>query len=1607
MAEDFGGSLGIRATIDATEVQKGAAEFITAIEKMQKAASSASDAMSDGFTAVRSQIDTLTAAIDAIRDKLTSISSAMGKVQPVDSSAAQSYEEIKAQVESLTRANEDLQTKLTAASASLAEQAKSAGSAKDSIDTLNTSAQTLSQGAVATVGASAKSQMKELGETIAFDTEQVKLMEQEYANLETKLASLQAKKQTASATPVQSDPLAQGAHDAQMTGLTTQIEQTQAKMTSLKGLTAEYKGEIAQCTQQMAQLGNQTTGQTTKSVTLRTELRNARQAVAEMIINGQTGNAEFGKAVNNANKLQAAFNKASAAISGKGLGYNALNMLSTAIGGVTGAMSTYMGVAGLFTDNQEELVKIQTDLQAVMSVSMGVQQLMSAATQIGVKWDTLKASALAAVAAESSVTAGAETTRAASEVATTAATGAGTVANWSLVASLKAVSLAIKSIPVIGWIIAAVTALAAAAAALYKWFTRLTPEEERAKAVNDAYAEGLQKLRETMAGASKSIGESVSKYKSLQQEYNAVKGDSAKLNSFIEANKDNFNELGLSIDNASDAEKWFVQQTNRVIEGFQLRAKAAAAAQAAAQAYAYAFRYQMDAEGWGRSKREGADEYQKRSQALSKRFMGIGDSYVKMQVGYQSQYNAMGFGGSRQESKKADKAETGKTGKSSRTNSGGTGGKSAAERTYENQQKWDELAGNVADSVTEKYEELSDILGENKSDSASKTMTEALRTYNKRKRELIDWIAELGKQRKQTAKDTWVNAKDGRTEFQWSKTPDGKKTDAEWAKIVEDNNEQVRALVKDYEAAILAAYENQRQKAVDDIISAYNQSLSAKKEQLIKLQGDIAGLEKLISSTDDELTKDTARMALARTKSELEWVQQSKQAWNDYIKKYGDFAAKAKVLKDEYERDIITMPQGTAERASRDAQYNNDVSSLAKEEGLAKIDWVKSFGSYAQMSEEMLEKVKLQLTEIIELDDRLSNSDKTTFIEQLKQINDQQSKNKTERTKDYFGGGSNWITTIAEKGQQREKLKQNVIDAQDNLSRARGQYDIAVADKDYKDRKKEEAANNLDSFLSKSGSSNLSSKDLDGKSTQEALQMFQDSGGDMTQLGDKFKSMFSGFQGASAEAAQASTSVAQAGQAMQGAESALSGAEGAAGGGGGGAAMAETIIKGVNQNVQSLNELVKKFGDEDSDFSKGMNDFAESSNEAVSAFDSLKSGDFAGVVLHLSNAFESLGSSISHFLGYDGGERDYKHAVERYEKLSGIWDDLIDKKKEYIELEYGDDASEEIKNVQALYKAEESAIKKVMQTWLSKRTWNAHSQAYRNTQEVNALGGFAKWSALAGVDISSIEDLYNKDYSYDELVALKSADNGEFWASLQDEMRDYLDKLIDCKESTEDFAETAKEKLTGIKFDDLASNFMDTLEDMNASVDDFVSDFTDSMRKALIDNSLGTEAKAWLEDFTERYQQAVTDDGGTISQEHAQAFREELTEYAKQYKQAAQSIAEASGLGAGTTSDASTKGYATASEDSIAELSGRALAANEALWQIRDIQLAQNTTFEAINDAVARISESNSAQQSFYDESLDIQRNSVTYLANIAKNTNELYNINESLSKIEKHTRNL
>lgn len=1561
MAEDIDGALGIRATIDAADVKKGADEFIANVQRMQKAAESASDGMSDGFSFLKQQIETIAAAIEATRDKLTSISSAMGKVAPVDQSATESYAELKSQIEALTKANEDLQSKLSATASTIEEHAKASSTASQSLKEFSSATESANSGA-SSLSSSAKGQMKELGETIQFDVEQVKLMEQEYANLESKLASLQSKQGALQAAPTQSDPTAQGVQDNKMAEVNAQIEQTQAKMTAIKTITTEYKGEIAQCSQQMAQLSQQTGDTGNKSVTLRTELRNARQAVAEMILSGKASGVEFGKAVAKANQLQAAFNKASAAINGKNLAYNSFNLLSTAIGGVTGAMSTYMGVAGLFTDNQEELARIQKDLQAVMSVSMGVQQMMNAATQIGTKLEALKAVALASVTAEATSATAAESGKAVADGVSAATSGALTAANWTLATSFKAVSLAIKQVPVIGWIIAAVTALVAAGTALYNWITELSPEEKRVQAETEAMAKSMQKARETMAESSKEIGKNVAQYKQLQQKYNDVKGDSKKLNQFISENKDSFEDLGFSIENAADAENIFKNNTNAVIEGFKLRAKAAALAQIATDYYAESFRHQLNAEGWNRAThlknnqvrkdKEGneisAADYraQAAQNAIAEANLGkfaenranaAMDEFKKLQNDITTNNTLHGIKSPSRSTSSGGNKNSGKGGK----------GKTEAEITYENEKKWNDLILDEMKSYLDKRSELSNYILENMEDGAAKQYEQIATEHNAALKELDDWIKELANKRKETSKETWINSKEGRTEQQWSQTAQGKWKDKDWENNLMQTDPEVKAVYDEYNAAITNRLNKQLSDLVDNVLANYNTSEHDRTSQLKKLASDIALLEGKIITIQDSAQKEEAKTALARAKAQKEWVEQSKEAWNNYYKEFGTFAEKVKAINDQFAHDTQGMDKNSPEYKIKVEKRKEEISTLTLNELKLQVNWDSVFNDLSRVGKRTLEQLHEQLLTILENDKNLSIKDIQVISEQITKIKEEQSKKGF-----ILGNAFSAIGDTIEAHKEYEQAQKAVTKAEDGNLWKRYQKAESV---DEKERIKNTSV--TDSVT-----------------------------GNVTTFGELLNKANKALKTYTEAQSKAANTIKQLGNSFN-------------------------TIANIGKDVT---EMLEVFGINTPDSIKDIFSGFSSIGSALNGFDLTHIGSFLDVgnyVHAITGVVGGIGKIFTGFadaLGIGSGNWDaYEESLDNYNKMSKVWDSLIKKKTQYLKLSWGDEAKKTAEELEALSKTELEETKLIAKQYASAWKRGSHSAAYKFDKRMN--GGLAGWtwadvSSATGVSVSSMTQLF--DLSAEQLEKLKTA-NTAWWVELDEQTRNYLDQIIELGDTAEDTSDAILEKLTGITFDNMKTSFMDCLSDMSKGSDDFVSEFQENIRTALINNTIGTAVTDWMKDFTERYQTDVKNNGGTLTEEKINAYRKELQEAANNFMIERDKLVNNLGIGTTTNEEQQKSGYSTASEESIEVLSGRALAAQVALYELRDLQTANNDILSDTTNALNQVVNIESKRTEYYDESIEIQRTSVTHLASIAKNTNELYAMNERLAKIEKNTRNI
>lgn len=111
-------------------------------------------------------------------------------------------------------------------------------------------------------------------------------------------------------------------------------------------------------------------------------------------------------------------------------------------------------------------------------------------------------------------------------------------------------------------------------------FSNLTKEQKMLKAVNEE--------------AASSIGEMTAKFVALQKEWQNLKAEDQ--GEWLKQHQNDWSELGISIDNANDAENLYVQNTSIIQKAIDDRARSIAAMKLATEKYEEAFRKQVEAE---------------------------------------------------------------------------------------------------------------------------------------------------------------------------------------------------------------------------------------------------------------------------------------------------------------------------------------------------------------------------------------------------------------------------------------------------------------------------------------------------------------------------------------------------------------------------------------------------------------------------------------------------------------------------------------------------------------------------------------------------------------------------------------------------------------------------------------------------------------------------------------------------------------------------------------------------------------------------------------------------------------------------------------------------
>ena len=291
-----------------------------------------------------------------------------------------------------------------------------------------------------------------------------------------------------------------------------------------------------------------------------------------------------------------------------------------------------------------------------------------------------------------------------------------------------------------------------------------------------------------------------------------------------------------------------------------------------------------------------------------------------------------------------------------------------------------------------------------------------------------------------------------------------------------------------------------------------------------------------------------------------------------------------------------------------------------------------------------------------------------------------------------------------------------------------------------------------------------------------------------------------------------------------------------------------------------------------------------------------------------------------------------------------------------------------------------------------------------SNKKINDAMSRIEWDRISKIVGTSVKDAAGFWKLTSEQMRKVATDAPDLYAKIKDYANDghkdaakFMDEYIDYAKQREELEEAYYEKLTSYSFDSLRDEFKECLTDMEMSAADFANNFNDMLIDSIAEALMTNKYDPMIKKLYTKWAKYM-EDGDLSDDEIADLQKDKNDIYAAM--QSDREFLEKLNTGESSQQGGTKQGFATASQDSIDELSGRFTAVQMDTSMIRETL----TTIQA-NMGTLNLSASAIRQQT--EEIRNISLLAIDHLENIAKNTHELYEMNERLGKIEKNTRNI
>lgn len=324
-----------------------------------------------------------------------------------------------------------------------------------------------------------------------------------------------------------------GTHDTKVLAERKRLGQIVSQMKT------ELKGEEAA----LKELEKTVASSTTKMTSLRTQMQTVRDAMGQLRLEGKENTAEFKRLEEQLGSLGTAYREMRTLEKAVSTGGTQLEGFMTGLNALSGAVSAGGGAIALFNNDSEKMAEIQTKVQGIMAISIGLMQVSNAL-------HSTSAFRITTVTKVKHLWAAANL-----RVATTL--GISTAAAQVLMATLT-LGLSV--------------AITAAVAFFSKFISSQREAAAQAKEFNQAVASGS--------------ADQISSFERLRISYQNLNGDLQAQTKFLKDNKEEFDRLGVAISDVNEAERAFSNEGAEAFRQAMLeRAKSIALMEKAAERY--------------------------------------------------------------------------------------------------------------------------------------------------------------------------------------------------------------------------------------------------------------------------------------------------------------------------------------------------------------------------------------------------------------------------------------------------------------------------------------------------------------------------------------------------------------------------------------------------------------------------------------------------------------------------------------------------------------------------------------------------------------------------------------------------------------------------------------------------------------------------------------------------------------------------------------------------------------------------------------------------------------------------------------------------------------